>query len=155
MGGVRGQGRRGAAGEVRLPRVVEGQGESWRWSPGRAQGAAGQELPQGALEVPHEQRVDDGVHRAVAVAQPGDGVEEGEGDALAHCLSEDGEKRITDYDNYRDRSKNVLQVFDTRSDLCSVCCTPCGALGTYQYTLQTGKKYFNNNNMTVLEMFYH
>lgn len=101
MGGVRGLGRWGAAGEVRLPRVVERQGEGWRRSPGRAQGTAGQELPQSALEVPHEQRVDDGVHRAVAVAKPGDGVEKGEGDALAHCLSEDSEKRITGYNNYR------------------------------------------------------
>lgn len=54
-------------------------------------GAAGKDLRQGSLEVPHEQRVDDGVHRAVAVAQPGDGIEERQRNALAHCLDEDGE----------------------------------------------------------------
>lgn len=89
MRGVRGQGRRGAAGQVRLPGVAEGEGERRRRSSGWPRGAAGQELAQSSLEVSHEQRVDDGIHGAVAVAQPGDGVKEGEGDTLTHSLSKD------------------------------------------------------------------
>lgn len=90
VGGIRGQRGRWAAGQVGLPRVAQGQRERRRGSSGGAWGAAGQQLPQRSLEVSHEERVDDGVHGAVAVAQPGDGVEEGEGDALAHRLDEDG-----------------------------------------------------------------
>lgn len=88
---VGGQGGRGAAGQVRIPGVAEGEGEGGRRASGGPRGAAGQELPQGAFKVSHEERVDDGVHRAVAVAQPGDGVEEGEGDALAHGLGRDAQ----------------------------------------------------------------
>lgn len=86
---VRGQGRRGAAGQVWLPGVAEGEGERGRRSSGGPRGAAGQQLAQSPLKVPHEQRVDDGIHGAVAVAQPGDGVKEGEGDTLTHSLSKD------------------------------------------------------------------
>lgn len=89
MRGVGGRGRRGAAGQVWLPGVAEREGERRRRSSGRPRGAAGQELPQGSLEVPHEQRVDDWIHGAVAVAQPGDGVKEGQRDTLAHSLSKD------------------------------------------------------------------
>lgn len=49
--------------------------------------AAGQVFAHGSLEVPHEERVDDGVHGAVAVPQPGEHVEEAGWDALAHCLA--------------------------------------------------------------------
>lgn len=96
VGGVRGQRRWGAAGQVGLPRVAERQRKRWRGSAGGAGGggAAGQQLAQRSLEVPHEERVDDGVHGAVAVAQPGDGVEEGQGDALAHRLGGDGVRRV-------------------------------------------------------------
>lgn len=90
MRGVRGQGRRGAAGQVRLPGVAEREGKRGRRSSGWPRGAAGQELTQSSLEVSHEQRVDDWIHGAVAVAQPGDGVKEGEGDTLTHSLSKDG-----------------------------------------------------------------
>ena len=86
LGGVGGQGG-GVGGQVGLPGVTQGQGEGRRRPPGGAGGgAAGQEPPQGPLQVTHEQGVDDGVHGAVAVPQPGEGVEEGEGYALAHCL---------------------------------------------------------------------
>lgn len=50
-------------------------------------GAAGQQPPQGPFEVTHEQRVDDGVHGAVTVAQPSDGIEEGRGNTLAYRLT--------------------------------------------------------------------
>lgn len=89
MRGVGGQQGWGAAGQVRLPGVAEREGERGGGSSGGAGGAAGQQPAQRALEVPHEERVDDGVHGAVAVAQPGDGVEEGEGDTLTHSLSKD------------------------------------------------------------------
>lgn len=49
--------------------------------------AAGQVFAHGSLEVPHEERVDDGVHGAVAVPQPGEHVEEAGWDTLAHCLA--------------------------------------------------------------------
>lgn len=91
MRGVGGQGRQGAAGQVGLPGVAEREGERRRRSSGWPRGAAGQELTQSSLKVSHEERVDDGIYRAVAVAQPGDGVKEGEGDTLAHRLSEDGQ----------------------------------------------------------------
>lgn len=87
--GVGGQWGRGAAGQVWLPGVAEREGERGGRSSGRPGGAAGQEPAQSSLKVPHEERVDDGVHGAVAVAQPGDGVKEGEGDALTHSLSKD------------------------------------------------------------------
>lgn len=86
MRGVGGQARRGAAGQVGLPGVAEREGERGRRASGRPRGAAGQELPQSSLKVSHEQRVDDGIHGAVAVAQPGDGIKEGEGDTLTHSL---------------------------------------------------------------------
>lgn len=51
-------------------------------------GAVGtrQEPAQGPLEVPHEERVDDGVHGAVAVTQPREDIKELRGDAVAHGL---------------------------------------------------------------------
>lgn len=55
--------------------------------------AAGQVLAHGPLEVPHEERVDDGVHGAVAVAEPGEHVEEAGGDAAADCLAGAHSKR--------------------------------------------------------------
>lgn len=64
-------------------------GERRRRPAGRARGAARQQPAQSTLEVPHEERVDDGVHGAVAVAQPRDGVKKRQGDALAHRLREE------------------------------------------------------------------
>lgn len=49
--------------------------------------AAGQVFAHGPLEVPHEERVDDGVHGAVAVPEPGEHVEEAGWDAAADCLA--------------------------------------------------------------------
>lgn len=89
MRGVGGQGRRGAADQVWLPGVAEREGERGRGSSGGPRGAAGQEFAQSSLKVSHEERVDDGIHGAVAVAQPGDGVKEGEGDTLTHSLGKD------------------------------------------------------------------
>lgn len=48
--------------------------------------AAGQVLGHGSLEVPHEERVDDGVHGAVAVTKPGEHVKEAGRDAVTYCL---------------------------------------------------------------------
>lgn len=48
--------------------------------------AAGQEFAHGSLEVPHEEWVDDGVHGAVAVAQPGEHIEESSWDTVTNCL---------------------------------------------------------------------
>lgn len=86
---VGGQGRRGATGQVRIPRVAERERERRRRSSGWPRGAAGQELTQSSFKVSHEERVDNWIYGAVAVAQPGDGVKEGEGDTLAHGLSKD------------------------------------------------------------------
>lgn len=57
--------------------------------------AAGQVLGHGPLEVPHEERVDDGVHGAIAVTQPRQHVKEVCGDAVAGCLQdrEGGERK--------------------------------------------------------------
>lgn len=49
-------------------------------------GTTGQVLGHGPLEVPHEERVDDGVHGAVAVAQPGQEVEKILRNAIADRL---------------------------------------------------------------------
>lgn len=89
MRGVGGQWGRGAAVQVWLSGVAEREGERRGRSSGWPGGAAGQEPAQSSLKVSHEKRVDDGIHGAVAVAQPGDGVKEGEGDTLTHSLSKD------------------------------------------------------------------
>lgn len=86
---VRGQGRWGAAPQLWGSRVAERERERRRRSSGWPRGAAGQELTQSSLKVSHEEWVDNRIHGAVAIAQPGDGVKEGEGDTLAHGLSKD------------------------------------------------------------------
>uniref|UniRef100_A0A673ZG81 Transmembrane and coiled-coil domains 4 n=1 Tax=Salmo trutta TaxID=8032 RepID=A0A673ZG81_SALTR len=45
------------------------------------------DIAMGPFEVTHEQRVDNGVHGAVTVAQPSDGIEEGRGNTLAYRLT--------------------------------------------------------------------
>lgn len=47
---------------------------------------AWQEPAQGPLEVPHEEWVDDGVHGAITIPEPGKDVEEAWGDAVTHGL---------------------------------------------------------------------
>lgn len=47
---------------------------------------AWQEPAQGPLEVPHEEWVDDGVHGAITIPEPGEDVEEAWGDAVTHGL---------------------------------------------------------------------
>ena len=88
LSGIGSQGR-GLCGQVGLTRVAEG--ELRRGSVGRAGRAAGQQSPQGPFEVTHEQRVDNGVHGAVTVAQPSDGIEECRGNTLAYRLT--GERK--------------------------------------------------------------
>lgn len=61
-----------------------GRGEARLLLPGAA--GTRQEPAQGPPEVPHEERVDDGVHGAVAVAQPREDVKEPQGDAATHGL---------------------------------------------------------------------
>lgn len=85
LSGIRSQGGGLCCGQVGLTRVAEG--ELRRGSAGRAGRAAGQQSPQGPFEVTHEQRVDNGVHGAVTVAQPSDGIEEGRGNTLAYRLT--------------------------------------------------------------------
>lgn len=53
--------------------------------------AAGQVFAHGSLEVPHEEWVDDGVHGAVAISQPGEHIKEASRDTVTHCLVGDSE----------------------------------------------------------------
>ena len=53
--------------QVGVPGVAEGEREGCE-PPRGVGGAAWQEPPEGSFEVSHEERVDDGVHGAVAVA---------------------------------------------------------------------------------------
>ena len=68
--------------QVGFPGVAEGEREGRRGPPRGVGGAARQEPPEGSFEVSHEEWVDDGVHGAVAVAQPGHGLKEGRGHTL-------------------------------------------------------------------------
>lgn len=80
------EGRGGAGPAVGVP---HGQGDGA--GPGLCGApAAGQEFAHGSLEVPHEEWVDDGVHGAVAVAQPGEHIEESSWDTATNCLGGHG-----------------------------------------------------------------
>lgn len=66
--------------------VPHGEGDGA--GPGLPRAPAARQVPaHGPLEVPHEERVDDGVHGAVAVTQPGEHVKEAGGDAAAGGLA--------------------------------------------------------------------
>lgn len=77
------EGRGGAGSAVGVP---HGEGDGTGTGLPRAP-AAGQVFAHGPLEVPHEERVDDGVHGAVAVPQPGEHVEEAGRDTATDCLA--------------------------------------------------------------------
>lgn len=87
------EGRGGAGSAVGVP---HGEGDGAGTGLPRAP-AAGQVFAHGPLEVPHEERVDDGVHGAVAVPEPGEHVEEAGRDTAADCLRgghSKGEQRL-------------------------------------------------------------
>lgn len=77
------EGRGGTGSAVGVP---HGEGDGAGTGLPRAP-AAGQVFAHGPLEVPHEERVDDGVHGAVAVPQPGEHVEEAGRDTAADSLA--------------------------------------------------------------------
>ena len=77
------EGRGGAGSTVGVP---HGEGDGAGMGLPRAP-AAGQVFAHGPLEVPHEERVYDGVHGAVAVPEPGEHIEEAGRDTAADCLA--------------------------------------------------------------------